>query len=410
MTNNNNAPQVEDDETVSIASFAEEHWKMDCVNDEEDSAEEAVPVVSDAAHETNSSTVRETRHDREEEEEEEDDDDDDGYDCYDSDGDAMDYYDYDEDDDDSAYMMDHDQMNLAREIQLTNRFAAEALDDGYYESAALNWRTLLTKLTTSVALSPEPLPFSEQQLEGDTSNNKNNNTSPAHQQTPPGPQDDVDNSTQQRSSDSVMDVYSTLHLTKCRRTSSTSSSRSSSSSSIDPEDEERDVTDFFGCPFQFSYPRDLLRAPKNSNTLMMLSSEQYNVAVVTCLFNLGLCHHLYWDEHRHHLPSLRTALGYYQEAMSLLWTHRGHLATNTTTATTIPKEEGGPFLLLLLAVGVNAVHCHTELHQYPHTQAWQDVQQHLLQRCTPHERATPEYAILQRLYAQSLLPTSAAAA
>ena len=392
MTNINNAPQVEEDDATSIASFAEEHWKMDCVNDEEeDSAEEAGPVVSDAEHETNSSTVREARHDREEE----DDDDNDGYDCYDSDDDAMDYCDYEEEDDDD-YMMDHDQMNLAREIQLTNRFAAEALDDGYYESAALNWRTLLTKLTTSVALSPEPLPLSEQQPEAVTDNKNNKNTSPAQDDA-----DDDDHSIQQRSSDSVLDVYSTLRLTKSRRTSS---------SRIDPEDEERDVTDFFGCPFQFSYPRNLLRAPKHSNTLMMLSSEQYNVAVVTCLFNLGLCHHLYWDEHRHHLPSLRTALGYYQEAMSLLLTHGGHLlATNTTTATTIP-EEGGPFLLLLLAVGVNAVHCHTELHQYPHTQAWQDVQQHLLQRCTRHERATPEYAILQRLYAQSLLPTSAAAA
>ena len=389
MTNNNNPPQVEGDDTASIASFAEEHWKMDCVNDEEDSAQEAGAVVSDSENET---STRQAHQDREEE-----DDDDDGYDHYDSDGDTMNYY-YDEEDDDSAYMMDHDQMNLAREIQLTNRFAAEALDDGYYESAALNWRTLLTKLTTSVALSPEPLPLSEQQPEAVTDNkNKNNNTSPG----PQGPQDDdSDHSTQQRSSDSVLDVYSTLRLTKSRRTSSR----------IDPEDEERDVTDFFGCPFQFSYPRDLLRAPKNSNTLMMLSSEQYNVAVVTCLFNLGLCHHLYWDEHRHHLPSLQTALGYYQEAMSLLLTHHGgHLARNTTTATTIP-EEGGPFLLLLFAVGVNAVHCHTELHQYPHTQAWQDVQQHLLQRCTPHERATPEFAILQRLYAQSLLPTSAAAA
>eukprot|EP00527_Entomoneis_sp_CCMP2396_P000673 CAMPEP_0198151302 /NCGR_PEP_ID=MMETSP1443-20131203/55131_1 /TAXON_ID=186043 /ORGANISM="Entomoneis sp., Strain CCMP2396" /LENGTH=233 /DNA_ID=CAMNT_0043816927 /DNA_START=62 /DNA_END=763 /DNA_ORIENTATION=+ len=231
-------------------------------------------------------------------------------------------------------------VNPAQEAQSINEFAATLIDDGYSEEAADELIHLASKLSGLVLLPST----------GGT-------IGKAHQGM-----NDVYSTEEQRYNDSPLN------------------------------EGERDITDFYSHPFVYHYPDALLETRDP-----MISSEQYNTAAVICLFNLGLCCQLEWDENRAKAELLHRALGYYQEAMSMLF---------SKVCCFLPQ---GPVVKVLLAICVNATHCQVELMQFDRIDYWENISCGLLKVCSQEVLQSLEFSTLRVLFNRSV-PTNAPAA
>ena len=109
-------------------------------------------------------------------------------------------------------------------------------------------------------------------------------------------------------------------------------------------------SDFYSCPFHFEF------SEQAHPDEVGLTSEQYNSSAITCLFNLGLCFHLQWEESKTHTFLVQKALSFYEQAISL-----------TSKSAPAPCD---PVLKVLMAVCTNATHCNNELANLEHAGQW----------------------------------------
>ena len=92
-----------------------------------------------------------------------------------------------------------------------------------------------------------------------------------------------------------------------------------------------------------------------------LTSEQYNICAIACLFNLALCFHLEWEEQKTcHTYLLQKALSLYEQAISL-------------TRRTTPLSSSDSILMVLMAICSNATHCNSELVNLDQVQRWNGI-------------------------------------
>jgi len=239
-------------------------------------------------------------------------------------------------------------MNLAQEIQTVNEFVVSSIEDGYFDEATDVLLHLITKIS-GLMLLPSPIHVGPY---GDEDGNNNNNKG-------------------------IDDVYSTEQ--RCE----------------DPlEQGERDIKGFYGHPFIHQYPEAFLES-----TEPILSSEQYNTTALICLFNLGLCYQLKWDESRSKTELLHEALEHYQEAISFLL---------NDMCSFIPQ---GPIVKVLLGICVNAAHCHAELMQPHGMEIWVNITQDMvLKFCSQEVLQSVEFFTMKRLFDRRSLPTTNAPA
>ncbi|KAL7578073.1 hypothetical protein ACA910_015007 [Epithemia clementina (nom. ined.)] len=113
-------------------------------------------------------------------------------------------------------------------------------------------------------------------------------------------------------------------------------------------------SDFYCFPFHFECVEDAGQEDEPD-----LTSEQYNSCAITCLFNLGICSHLEWEERKNHSHLLQKALSYYEQAISL-------------TSRNAPSP-ADPVLKVLMAVCANATHCNNELVDLEQVHRWNET-------------------------------------
>eukprot|EP00527_Entomoneis_sp_CCMP2396_P003047 CAMPEP_0198154306 /NCGR_PEP_ID=MMETSP1443-20131203/68107_1 /TAXON_ID=186043 /ORGANISM="Entomoneis sp., Strain CCMP2396" /LENGTH=211 /DNA_ID=CAMNT_0043820955 /DNA_START=21 /DNA_END=653 /DNA_ORIENTATION=+ len=209
-------------------------------------------------------------------------------------------------------------MQSLKQIQAMNELATNLIDDGYYYYAFDVLSNAVAKLSGCL-LSPSPIDSTQEQ----------------HRQD--------------------IDVFSS----------------EDEDGEVDHEEDEEEhhedrITEFYAYPFAFDLHEQLLSSQNQE-----LSNYQYNSIAAVCLFNLGLCGHLAWEEDKSRTDYLLKSGACYQEAISLLSSNCKFIPT-------------GPALKVLLAVCVNAAHCHTELVHLQQVDFWYNILKDLMRLC-PNE-------------------------
>eukprot|EP00522_Entomoneis_paludosa_P006746 CAMPEP_0172460494 /NCGR_PEP_ID=MMETSP1065-20121228/37104_1 /TAXON_ID=265537 /ORGANISM="Amphiprora paludosa, Strain CCMP125" /LENGTH=281 /DNA_ID=CAMNT_0013215535 /DNA_START=47 /DNA_END=892 /DNA_ORIENTATION=+ len=220
---------------------------------------------------------------------------------------------------------------LLLDIQALNDAAASYLDDGFVQEAHQVLGQATTKLSQCQVLLP-------------TESSSSRTATPPHGSVQSKDQDD-------HSCDSVVDDDD------CDMVS-------------DDEEEmsDDDMPEFYPYPFTFQYKASEVQAQESWITL-----EQYRTCAITCLFNLGLCHHLAWDDEPLQTNLLHRALVFYQKAIALIL--KKDSKTGSSYFQTLKPEH--PLFKLVLAICINASQCHTELVQYDKIAFWQNLIQTL---------------------------------
>ena len=158
-------------------------------------------------------------------------------------------------------------------------------------------------------------------------------------------------------------------------------------------------------PHPFSFHIDL-RVPEQEMT-----KEQYNLCALSCLYNLGLCCHLQWDDARSKLKSqdistladkhlvqwLQRAAHFYQEAVLLL-------RTDPSLMVFLHKDRNGaPLIKVLLAACVNAIQIHSILANTRSLQTFQSILQRLVGLSSPETRRSRVFLALRACFDQENL-------
>lgn len=111
--------------------------------------------------------------------------------------------------------------------------------------------------------------------------------------------------------------------------------------------------DYWTAPFLFESAESAVELE------LGLSPKEYASAAMSCLFNMGLVHHLQWDKCKDSAYLLQRALSFYEQAFSL-------------TATIKVSAVDGSVLKVLMAVCNNASHCQREMSNLHSTKLWND--------------------------------------
>ena len=250
----------------------------------------------------------------------------------------------------------------AQELQSLNDFATFQVDDGYYEDGVEGFTHLIHQLSL-VIMMPSPLQEEEQEQEEDDDSG-------------------------------IMAAVDSTHVP--------------GTLGRDASEGERDITQFYGHPFQFEYPEELIN--QGEDVPARLSAFQQAATSTILQFNLALCYHLFWDEHPERTDVLLKALGLYNEAVSnisLLYS-RGEIETSSSSRAPPPSLQG-PVLKVLLAICVNATHCHAQMNQIRAMGYWENLSRQLLAFCDPTIHQSKEFRTLRGLFDRPV-PAFAAAA
>ena len=128
-----------------------------------------------------------------------------------------------------------------------------------------------------------------------------------------------------------------------------------------------------------------------------ITEEQHCIAVITCLFNLGLCCHIKWSRQKNCSCLLSKALYYYDEAYSM-----------TKNLWLCPTD---PIMQAIMAVCNNATHCLSELSDLQQLKLWNDRLCHALCFISTREKKRESFLFFQlNAFHNSLGRISAAAA
>lgn len=125
--------------------------------------------------------------------------------------------------------------------------------------------------------------------------------------------------------------------------------------------------DFFNAPFY-------LGAQGKSLDSKCLPPRSHKICAMVSLFNLALCHHLHWLNHKEQSFLLSQALHYYQEAYSFALLLREELSARDST------------LKVLMAICVNGAHCSLELGQIQAVQFYNDQLARIVSFAHPSQR------------------------